>query len=360
MRVSTVSISRLPVLAIALAAAAACSQGPDSPLSPSATAGAILSDTASGATLKVEAPVPLDPIGGAVVDDRKPVFRFSNSVGRFVVPGQGTYRIELYRGEELISEMGVSSDPAGGTSHAYPTELDWESNYSWRTRLELEGAAGPWSETVTFSTPVEPKATLGFAVPASCGPQSPPNGNRLGCAADVALVSSEWAGCRGGSGVTLPSLRPPRRRRAGRGRRSLGADHEECKRAAVHVGQLRSVHSRRVRRRCRRVPSRPRRLRLGRLGSRRRRRCSRSTGELDTARRAARRQLLGAGTAVPVNRTLTRSRIAIDRPGAASRREAVPLSCTLRPCPSRQLSTKRSPRSASRGTERPSRQNRTP
>jgi len=195
------TLGRLPVLALALATAAACSQAPQSPLAPSATTGAVLSDTSSGATLKVNPPVPMSPIGGQVLNTRKPTFIFANSSGRFVVPGQGQYRIELYRGDARINEIGVDADPSGGTGFAYPTDLAWETQYTWRVRLEVEGAAGPWSEAASFSTPVEPKATLPFAVPASCGAQSPPTGNRIACAQAVALVSPEYPGCRSGSGV---------------------------------------------------------------------------------------------------------------------------------------------------------------
>lgn len=192
---------RLPVLALVLAFATACSQTPQSPVAPSAMMGGVLSDTASGATLKVNPPVPLSPIGGEVLAGRKPTFLFANAAGRFIVPGQGQYRIELYRGENLVNAIMVDADMAGGTSYAYPEDLAWETAFQWRTRLELEGAAGPWSELASFSTPVEPRATLPFAIPASCGAQSPPTGNRIACASALTLVSPEWPGCRSGSGV---------------------------------------------------------------------------------------------------------------------------------------------------------------
>ena len=196
------TLRRLPALAVALATAAACSQAPQSPLSPSASAGVAMSDTVSGATLKVDPPIPISPIGGATIDGRKPAFVFANSAGRFVIPDQGTYHIELYnQGGTLIAELQTGSDPSGGTSYQFPNDLDWEQNFSWRVRLEVEAAFGPWSAAASFRTPDEPRSLLPFAVPAACGPQSPPNGNRIACAGAVATVSPEWPGCRSGSGV---------------------------------------------------------------------------------------------------------------------------------------------------------------
>jgi hypothetical protein len=200
---SKLFVGRMPILAVALATAAACSQAPQSPLSPSATSIVALGDSASVATLKVAAPVPMSPIGGATIEGRKPTFVFANSAGRFIVPGEnGVYEIEVYGPNGgLVVRHSVDGNPGGGTSLTHPEDLAWESTFTWRVRKTLEGASGPWSDTVSFRTPDEPKAKLGFAIPASCGAQNPPNGNRLACAYDVSLLSSEWPGCRSGSGV---------------------------------------------------------------------------------------------------------------------------------------------------------------
>lgn len=190
--------------AVLLAAGvAACSQSPGSLVSPSAVAGPALADTAPAATLKVSPPIPVSPVGGVTIEGRKPTFIFQNAAGKFVAPDQGVYEVELYGpGETLIARHGVPGDPGGGTSIAHPEDLAWETTFTWRVRLTLAGAASEWSAPASFRTPDEPKAgNLPFEVPASCGPRTPPTGDRSQCARDVASVSPEWPGCRAGSGV---------------------------------------------------------------------------------------------------------------------------------------------------------------
>jgi hypothetical protein len=199
---SRTTLACLPLAALALAAATACSETPQTPLSPSASAGSSLADMTEVADLKVQPPVPIAPANGVVLTNRRPALHFQNSAGSFQAGHiAGQYRIELYRGDTLVGEFGVEADPAGGTTFTIGTDLAWETTYRWRVRLETGGAAGPWSTFAEFRTPDEPRATLPFAVPASCGPQTPPNGNRIACVIDVALASPEWPGCASGSGV---------------------------------------------------------------------------------------------------------------------------------------------------------------
>ncbi|MDP2319537.1 MAG: hypothetical protein Q8O42_09405 [Acidobacteriota bacterium] len=165
----------------------------------------VLSDTAGTARLKAAAPIPLSPIGGQVLDDRKPTFAFQNAAGLFVALGHGEYRIELYRGDAPTDTIGVAADPSGGTGLAYSVDLAWDTAYTWRVRLEVEGAAGPWSEAASFSTPKEPIPEpvnkLGFVVPASCGRIANPMSNRLACAHEVSQLTDDYAACQAGSGV---------------------------------------------------------------------------------------------------------------------------------------------------------------
>lgn len=195
------TLTRLSLPVVALVAAAACSQAPQSPLAPSAAAGGSLANE-SVASLKVTPPVPESPRDGVKLSNRKPVFRFANAAGRFVVPGQGVYEIQLMNASgTVIATYAVDSDPGGGTSFTQPTDLDWERDYSWRVRLTLEGAASDWSQTVTFRTPDEPKASVPFVIPASCGAVGDPAGDRSACVAAVSLVSPQWPSCRGGNKV---------------------------------------------------------------------------------------------------------------------------------------------------------------
>jgi hypothetical protein len=196
---NTLFAGRLPILAVALATAAACSQAPQSPTSPSAALGGALADSHGGATLKVAAPVPISPTGGVTIDDRKPVFIFQNAAGLFVLPDSfGVYEVEVFGPNGgLVARHSVPGDPGGGTSLAYDDDLEWETNYTWRVRKTLDGAAGPWSAPASFRTPDEPAAILGFDIPASCGPIAEPMSNRLGCVHEIGVLSDYWADCTG-------------------------------------------------------------------------------------------------------------------------------------------------------------------
>lgn len=195
------TMTRLSMAAVALVTAAACSQAPQSPLAPSAAVGGSLANEAV-ATLKVTPPVPESPRDGVRIDNRRPVFRFANAAGRFVVPAQGVYEIALMDASgAVIARYAVDGDPGGGTSFTQPTDLAWERDYSWRVRFTLEGAASEWSGAVTFRTPDEPRARLPFPIPAACGAVADPTGDRSACIAAVSLVSPQWPSCRGGNKV---------------------------------------------------------------------------------------------------------------------------------------------------------------
>jgi len=161
-----------------LALVAACSQSPQSPVSPSVAAGSAEANP-DGSLLKVTAPTPLSPENGAVTEGVRPTVTFGNSSGRFASVALG-YRVQVFDGAgNSIAEILVAQDPSGQTSLAAEADLGNDLEYRWRVRAEFQGEAGPWSPTWTFKTP--PRVTIG----ASGGNVGPPRNIGIGEAVDI-------------------------------------------------------------------------------------------------------------------------------------------------------------------------------
>lgn len=135
-----------------LALAVACAQNPESPVSPSAAAGAAAAN-ADGSTLKVSAPTPSAPANGAQLDTRKPTFVFDNAAGKFT-PIALSYRVQLFDASgSVVSETVVAQGSGSNTSLASTTDLNSGVDYAWRVRAEYQNQVGPWSNAWTFRTP---------------------------------------------------------------------------------------------------------------------------------------------------------------------------------------------------------------
>ena len=141
---------------LSLATTVACSQGAQTPVSPSAATGPTLAN-ADGSTLKVSAPVLLSPVGGERVGSRRPTFAFNNSTGRFASVNL-VYRLELLdSGGNFVAARAVQ--PGGGpTTYDLDTELAYNADVQWRVRAEIDGQVGPWSsvETISLSSRIWP------------------------------------------------------------------------------------------------------------------------------------------------------------------------------------------------------------
>ncbi len=148
---------------------AACSQSPQSPVSPSVGAGGDTTANPDGSTLKVTAPTPVSPVNGDRIETQRPTFVFNNAAGRFSNVALA-YRLQLYdvagslQGERTITQ-------SGGTQTVYDADVDlaYENDFSWRVRAELSGEAGPWSGLAAFKTPLRPVAGGPFT--GQVGPQ---------------------------------------------------------------------------------------------------------------------------------------------------------------------------------------------
>jgi hypothetical protein len=185
---------------VALAASltvGACSGTPSTPTGPSAAAGGTTTAAADGSTLKVTAPELLAPINDARVDTARPTLFWSASSGTFAAVAP-TYEVQVSQGGAVVYSVVVD-----GTSHEVTSDTQPDTAYTWRVRGRVDASFGPWSATGSFVSPVTPAAgaNLPFAVPASCGPRTPPTGDRSQCAFEVAQLSPDFGRCRGGSGV---------------------------------------------------------------------------------------------------------------------------------------------------------------
>jgi hypothetical protein len=161
---------------------AACSQSPQSPVSPSLGAGGDATANPDGSLLKVTAPAPVSPENGAVTDGVRPTVTFRNSSGRHASVALG-YRVQVFDAAgTVIAELPVAQDPSGQTSLAAEADLGNDTEYRWRVRAEFQGEAGPWSPIWSFRTP--PRVTIG----AAGGSVGPPRNIGIGEAVDIIVT----------------------------------------------------------------------------------------------------------------------------------------------------------------------------
>jgi len=111
-----------------------------------------------GTTLKVPAPTLVSPLNNAVVSSLTPLLTLANSAPRYVASATFTYRFEIFQvlggGSTTRVEAASAAQGAGTTSYRVNLQLEQATTYQWRARVEFDGAAGPWSTTATFMTPV--------------------------------------------------------------------------------------------------------------------------------------------------------------------------------------------------------------
>jgi hypothetical protein len=142
------------VCAIAIAA---CSKNPATPASPSATSH--ISDSSAntdGTTLKVTAPIPQSPANNQRLETAGDIaLTVTNGTSRFGATDVLRYRFQVHNanGENVINAGNI---PAGNerTTYVIPSALEGDQTYSWRARVEMGSAFGPWSDTVYFFVPV--------------------------------------------------------------------------------------------------------------------------------------------------------------------------------------------------------------
>jgi hypothetical protein len=130
-----------------LVMAVACGEGNKNPVSATDPAGAPSAGAAGadGSTLKATAPTAQSPSGR--VDTGQPTLVVGAATGKFTTAAF-TYRFQVLRGSTLVDE-GTSPTTSWKVSKA----LEMDTSYTWKARAEYQGSYGPWSSTMTFSTP---------------------------------------------------------------------------------------------------------------------------------------------------------------------------------------------------------------
>lgn len=140
----------------ALGVAAACSKSPSTPASPSTSTPASTDAAADGTTLKITAPTAASPINAQRLESGDGVtLRVANGTPKFGGVGPYTYHYEVYNqaNQRVVDTAGVAQG-SGTTSYVVPISLAGEQTYTWRSRVEMGSAFGPWSSTATFFVPV--------------------------------------------------------------------------------------------------------------------------------------------------------------------------------------------------------------
>ncbi len=133
-----------------LAATVACSN--TNPVSPNAALTGSGAAGPNGETLKIVAPAPIAPVGGARPEGGV-VLVVANVSGQYA-SFPVTYRYEIRNEAGATVVTGTQAAAAGATT-SIPVSgaLAYDSDHSWRVRAEYNGAFGPWSAYAAFKTP---------------------------------------------------------------------------------------------------------------------------------------------------------------------------------------------------------------
>lgn len=137
-----------------LALAVACSKSPQSPASPASTTEATADAAADGSTLKVTAPAPQSPVGGA--QPQTLTFVASASTAVYAVASLPTlsYELEIKNAGGTTVCTGAGSASGGTVSIAPTCTIDFDANHTWRMRATIGNAKGPWSAASSFKSPI--------------------------------------------------------------------------------------------------------------------------------------------------------------------------------------------------------------
>lgn len=149
---------RLVVLGglVALVAAACNSGVPAVPVSPTGTGlSNALADSPGGAKLKATTPAAVSPKDGEEVDSLQPVLVWQNAKGTFR-DVDFTYKVELYRENDLLHVYTVPEGGGDQTSFTIPDELEHGTLYRWRVQASYLDGTTPFCVTANFMSPPPP------------------------------------------------------------------------------------------------------------------------------------------------------------------------------------------------------------
>ena len=145
------------LLALALAATTAvtlaCTQTPAPPTSP-ATGNPISTEVGpDGATLKVDAPTLVSPVGGIEITDRSPDLIINNVQGKFAsLPLSYIFQVTDEDGQIVYTSAPVPAGGGGRTQHEVDMNLSFNEAHTWRAWAVYQNARGPRATAGAFRT----------------------------------------------------------------------------------------------------------------------------------------------------------------------------------------------------------------
>ena len=115
------------------------------------TPAVVTGGTSNGSSLKVSAPTPQSPANGAKLTDlviSGITLSAAGATPNFASSAALQYEFELTGPNGFRETSGVMGGPTWRQSQT----LEYATQYTWRVRAVLDGAAGPWSSNATFTT----------------------------------------------------------------------------------------------------------------------------------------------------------------------------------------------------------------
>jgi hypothetical protein len=180
---------------------AACSETPQSTLSPTAVDPSTSALNPDGSSLKVNAPSDLSPNGITV--NTRPTLTFTAQAAKYA-PVAFAHEVEVQNAEGNVVYARMVDPATGVVNHDVASDLPTNSTLWFRARARSGDLSGPWSGFAQFGTSGPALGgggggSLPFPVPDACGPFGPHG--RLPCVLAVAAQSVEWQACAAGRGV---------------------------------------------------------------------------------------------------------------------------------------------------------------
>lgn len=139
--------------AVLVVAAVGCTQS-SGPLSPTAAPGS-LNAAADGSTLKADAPTLVSPTGGTRIDSVRPLLVVNHVNARFTATPAFGYLFEVYPiagSSPVVQSSLLGAGVNGQTRFQVASDLELDTRYRWRARVEYQGRVGPWSAFAEFLT----------------------------------------------------------------------------------------------------------------------------------------------------------------------------------------------------------------
>ena len=157
-----------------LVVAIGCTQS-SAPLSPSAALGGT-DAAADGSNLKAPAPTLISPVGGTRIDSVRPLLVVTSVNARFTAtPAFGyLFEVSTMGGQVVAQSPLLGAGVNNQTAYQLTSDLQLDTQYQWRARVELDGKVGPWSAFGQFLT-----IDYRGLVPRPPGGAWPTNGNAV-------------------------------------------------------------------------------------------------------------------------------------------------------------------------------------